>query len=107
MSISKWRIKQLWMYPFMRSRAGADLYEWLTAVALGTQRGMSRKWCYWFREHVVLCRRFGRASFPEKRLWLFQPGWSLAPVLLSAIATGQGALVTEDRRRLPKRYLPI
>ena len=35
MALSKWRLKQLWMYPFMRTRAGADLYEWLTAGVLG------------------------------------------------------------------------
>jgi hypothetical protein len=46
MAPSKWRLKHLWMYPFMRTEAGADLYEWLTAVVLGTQSGMSAKWCY-------------------------------------------------------------
>jgi SAM-dependent methyltransferase len=106
MALNKWRLKQLWMYPFMRTEAGADLYEWLTAIVLGTQSGMSWKWCYWFREHVVLCRRFGRAQFPGRHIWLFQPGWSLAPVFMSKIATGQGALVTEDRRRVATRYLP-
>ena len=107
MALSKWRLKQLWMYPFMRTRAGADLYEWLTAGVLGTQWGMSQKWCYWFREHVVLCRRFGRATLPGSRIWLFEPGWSLAPAIMSKIATGQGPLITEDRRRLAARYLPL
>jgi SAM-dependent methyltransferase len=107
MAFNKWRLKNLWMYPFMLTERGADLYEWLTANVLGTQSGMSRKWCYWFREHVVLCRRFGRANFPGSRIWLFQPGWSLAPVFMSKIATGQGPLITEDRRRLAARYLPI
>jgi hypothetical protein len=106
MALGKWQLKHLWMYPFMRTEAGADLYEWLTAKVLGTQSGMSRKWCYWFREHVVLCRRFGRAKIPGSRIWLFQPGWSLAPVFMSKIATGQGPLVTEDRRRVATRYLP-
>lgn len=107
MVVSKWRLKQLWMYPFMRTQKGADLYEWLTAIGLGTQRGMSRKWCYWFREHVVICRRFGRTRFPGSRIWLFQPGWSLAPALIAKMATGRGPLITEDRSRLAKRYLPI
>jgi SAM-dependent methyltransferase len=107
MRLSKWRLKQLWMYPFMRTDVGASLYEWLTAVVLGTQSGMSRKWCHWFREHVVLCRRFGGVRFPGKRIWLFQPGWSLAPVIMSKMVTGQGPLVTEDRRRLATRYLAI
>ena len=107
MIVPKWRLKQAWMYPFMRMQAGADLYEWLTARVLGTQAGMSRKWCYWFREHVVLCRRFGGAVIPGGRIWLFQPGWSLAPVILSRLASGHGPLVTEDRRRLAGRYLPI
>ena len=29
---------------------------------------MSRKWCYWFREHAVLSRRFGGASSREAAL---------------------------------------
>ena len=106
MALSRWRLKQLWMYPFTRSEPGAHLYEWLTAVVLGTQSGMSAKWCYWFREHIVLCRRFGRAQFPGRPIWLFEPGWSLAPEFMSRIATGRGALVTEDRRRIATRYLP-
>ena len=101
-----WHIKRLWMYPFMQTRFGENAYEWLTAVVLGTQQGMSRKWCYWFREHLVLCRRYARATFPHKKLWLFQPGWSLAPVVLSALVTGTGPLITEERRHLAKRYVP-
>jgi hypothetical protein len=54
----------------------------------------------------VLCRRFGRAQIPGGHIWLFQPGWSLAPFFMSKIANGQGALVTEDRRRVATRYLP-
>jgi SAM-dependent methyltransferase len=107
MALSKWRLKQLWMHPFMRTQAGANLYEWLTAGVLGTQRGMSRKWCYWFREHIVLLRRFGGAEFSGSRIWLFQPGWTLAPAFMTKIATGRGPLITEDRRRLAERYLPI
>lgn len=106
MALSKWRLRQLWMYPFMRTQWGADLYEWLTAGVLGTQWAMSQKWCYWFREHVVLCRRFGRVELSGSRIWLFQPGWSLAPAFMSKMATGRGPLVTEDRRRLASRYLP-
>ena len=53
MALSKWRLKQLWMYPFMRTQRGADLYDWLTAGVLGTQWAMSQKWCYWFREHTA------------------------------------------------------
>jgi hypothetical protein len=106
-ALVKWRLKQLWMYPFMQTQSGVDLYEWLTAGVLGTQWAMSQKWCYWFREHMVLCRRFGRAEPSGSRIWLFQPGWALAPEFLSKIATGRGALVTEDRRRLASRYLPI
>jgi Methyltransferase domain len=90
----------------MSSAVGQDTYEWLTAVVLGTQRGMSRKWCYWFREHVVLCRRVAHFGLHGKRVWLFQPGWSLAPIMLSYVVTGRGPLVTEDRRRLSRRYLP-
>lgn len=105
--MKRWRIKQLWMYPFTRSRLGEDLYEWLTAVVLGTQRGMSRKWCYWFREHLVLCRRFARIRIPGLRVWLYQPGWSLAPVVMSRIVTGIGPFVTEDRRRLARRYVAL
>jgi len=84
MALSKWRLKHLGMAPFERTAAGAGLYEWLTAVGLGTQSGMSAKWCYWFREHVVLCRRSGGASFADGRIWLFEPGWSLAPVVARA-----------------------
>lgn len=102
---AKWRLKRLWMYPFMATGAGASLYEWLTAGVLGTQAGMSRKWCYWFREHILLSRRCGGANIPGSRIWLFQPGWSLAPVFMGRIATGRGPLVTEDRRRLAARYL--
>src|SRR5437762_7608474 len=99
-------MKRLWMMPFMQTQVGADLYEWLTATVMGTQKGMSRKWCYWFREHVVLCRRYARMEFKDKRIWLFQPGWSLAPVILGTLATGNGPMVTEDRRRLASRYVP-
>ena len=95
------------MAPFMQSAIGCNLYEWLTAVVMGTQRGMSRKWCYWFREHEVLCRRYGRINLLDKRIWLFEPGWSLAPVLMATIATGNGQTVTEDHRRLARRYVPI
>lgn len=106
MAVGIWRMKRLWMYPFTLTERGANLYEWLTAVVLGIQGGMSRKWCYWFREHLVLSRRFGRATFPGRRIWLFQPGWSLAPVFMSKIVSGRGPLVTEDRQRLARRYLP-
>jgi hypothetical protein len=107
MELARWRLKQLWMYPFVQTQAGSDVYEWLTAVVLGTQGGMSHKWCSWFKEHMVLCRDLGGAHVPGSRVWLFQPGWSLAPVFLSRIATGRGPLVTEDRSRLAGRYLPV
>ncbi len=102
-----WRLKRALIYPFTLSRFGEDVYEWLTAVGLGTQHGLSRKWCYWFREHVVLCRRYARMSIPGKRVWLFEPGWSLAPVLLARLASGRGPLITEPRPRLARRYLPV
>ena len=105
MKLERWRAKRLLMAPFSLSGAAEDLYEWLTAVLLGTQRGMSRKWCYWFREHVVLCRRYGRTDFGDSRLWLFEPGWSLAPVLLGRMISSREILVTESRARLAGRYL--
>jgi len=95
------------MLPFAFSRPTQDLYEWLTARVLGTQEGMSRKWCYWFREHVVLCRRYARLDFPANRIWLFEPGWSLAPMLLSRMISSNGSLVTEDYPRLADRYVPF
>ena len=104
-TVERWRLKQLWMRPFTWSKIGEDTYEWLTAAALGTQAGMSRKWCYWFREHLVLSRRFARISVSSARIWLFQPGWSLAPVVMSRMATGRGPLITEDRGRLARRYV--
>lgn len=106
MAPAKWRLKWLWMYPFVRTQTGADVYEWLTAVVLGTQRGLSHKWCSWFQEHLLLCRDLGGADVTGGRVWLFQPGWTLAPVFLSRMATGRGPLVTEDRTRLAARYLP-
>jgi len=105
MIANRWRLKRMLMVPFALTRFGEDAYEWLTAVLLGTQKGMSLKWCYWFREHVVLCRRYGRIDFSEKRLWLFEPGWSLAPVILSRLITTQDLLVTEDFSRLAGRYV--
>ncbi len=105
-SVNRWRMKRLMMVPFAHARAGENLYEWLTAVLLGTQKGMSRKWCYWFREHVVLSRRYGRLDFAEKRLWLFEPGWSLAPVILGRLITRGDILATEDHARLADRYVP-
>lgn len=107
MALHKWRLKHLSMSPFALSRYTEDLYERLTAVHLGTQEGMSRKWCYWFREHVVLSRRYGRIGFSGKRIWLFEPGWSLAPVILSRLITSKEILVTEDFPRLADRYVPI
>lgn len=98
-------MKRLWMQPFTTCGLGENLYEWLTAVGLGTQRGMSRKWCLWFREHIVLCRRFARAKIPGRRLWLFEPGWSLAPAMLARLVTDRGPLITEPRRRLARRYV--
>jgi hypothetical protein len=100
-----WRLKRLWMAPFMGTRLGENLYEWLTARVLGTERGMSRKWCCWFREHLVLSRRFGRAAIPGCKLWLLSPGWSLAPVIMGRMVTGKGPSVTEERPRLARRYL--
>lgn len=93
------------MYPFMLTEAGQDLYEDLTAKILGTQTGMSRKWCRWFREHVILLKRHGKVSFVGKRILLFQPGWSLAPAILSNFITDQSVVVIEDRRRTSSRYL--
>jgi hypothetical protein len=105
--MKKWRIKKLLMAPFaLAGRRGEDLYERLTARVLGTQQGMSRKWCYWFREHILLCRRYAGTDFGESRIWLFEPGWSLAPVILSRLISRKGILVSEDRRRLARRYLP-
>jgi len=103
--LKSWRLKRAWMRPFTCFPMGEDLYEWLTAVVLGTQRGMSRKWCYWFREHLVLSRRYARIGIAGLRLWLFEPGWSVAPVILGYLATGRGPLVTEGRRRLAGRYV--
>jgi len=103
--MKKWRKKHLLMYPFALTRFGENLYEWLTASALGTQLGMSRKWCYWFREHVLLCRRYAHATFPGKRIWLFEPGWSLAPVILSRIVTGRDTMITESHPRIATRYI--
>ena len=102
--LQKWRLKHLAMSPFALSRYTEDLYERLTAVHMGTQEGMSRKWCYWFREHVVLSRRYGRFSFSGKRIWLMEPGWSLAPVILSRLITSNDILITEDFPRLADRY---
>lgn len=102
---NRWRRKHLLMYPFSHNRFGENLYEWLTAAALGTQKGMSRKWCYWFREHILLSRRHANISFSGKRIWLFEPGWSLAPVILSYLVTAKGPLVTEDYNRQAKRYI--
>jgi SAM-dependent methyltransferase len=93
------------MLPFTVAPAGEDVYEWLTAIALGTQRGMSRKWCLWFREHVVLCRRYAKAELAGRRIWLYEPGWSLAPVMLARLVTEGGPLVTEPCRRLARRYV--
>jgi SAM-dependent methyltransferase len=107
MALAKWRLKQLSMLPFACSAFTEDLYERLTAVHLGTQGGMSRKWCYWFREHVVLSRRYGRFGFSGKRIWLFEPGWSLAPVILSRLITTNDILVTEEFSRLSDRYVPL
>lgn len=106
MALPKWRLKHLSMAPFAFSRYTEDLYERLTAVHLGTQEGMSRKWCYWFREHIVLSRRYGKVGFSGKRIWLFEPGWSLAPVILSRLITADEILVTEDFPRLADRYVP-
>lgn len=103
--MKKWRRKHLMMYPFALTRFGENLYEWLTAVALGTQQGMSRKWCYWFREHVLLCRRYARVNFPDTRIWLFEPGWSLAPVVLSRMVTHGETLITEAQPKLAGRYI--
>jgi SAM-dependent methyltransferase len=105
MPLHKWHVKYSAVAPFMLTNAGADFYDWVTAVVMGTQAGMSRKWCYWFREHVVLCRRFGGANISGSRVWLFQPGWSLAPVLLARIVTACGPIVTEDKPRLADRYI--
>ena len=103
--LNRSRLKRLWLRPFTQSRAGEDLYEWLTAVLLGSQRGMSHKWCLWFREHIVLCRRYARVRIPGRRIWLFEPGWSLAPVMLAHLVTEAGPLVTDSRRRLARRYV--
>ncbi len=105
--MNRWKLKKLWISPFQVLPKGDLLYEFLTAIVLGTQCGMSRKWCYWFREHVVLCRRYAKLALAGKRLWLFQPGWSLAPVILGTHVTGNSVLVTEDRRRLARRYVDI
>lgn len=102
---NRWRRKHLLMYPFSHNRFSENLYEWLTAVALGTQKGMSRKWCYWFREHILLSRRYTKVKFPDKKIWLFEPGWSLAPVILSYLATNRGPLVTENYNRQARRYI--
>jgi len=102
----RWQLKRLLLRPFVSSRIGQDMYEWLTAIFLGTQSGMSRKWCYWFREHVVLCRRHAGFAFQGKRVWLFEPGWSLAPTILSAVVTSCGPLITEQHNRVAARYLP-
>lgn len=93
------------MYPFALTKFGENIYEWLTAVAVGTQQGLSRKWCYWFREHVLLCRRYARTRFSGKSIWLFEPGWSLAPLLLSRVATGGDTLITESFHRIAGRYI--
>lgn len=105
MAIHKWQLKYLAIAPFMQSDMGAELYERLTARVLGTQIGMSRKWCYWFREHMVLCRRFGKADLSCAKIWLFQPGWSLSPAILSQVVTNRGSLITEAKPRLANRYL--
>lgn len=105
--IPRWRMKHLMMYPFSHTRFTENMYEWLTAVALRTQKGMSRKWCYWFREHIVLCRRYNRMTFPGKRIWLMEPGWSLAPMILSHMVTSQKVLVTEDYPRISNFYIPM
>lgn len=105
MAVEKWRLKRMLIAPFVRTPFGDALYEWLTAVLLGTQGGMSRKWCYWLREHLILTRRFGRVDIPGSRLWFHQPGWSLAPVVAGYAVSGRPVLVTEDRTRLARRYV--
>ena len=105
MKISQWALKYSLMAPFSVSKLSENVYEWLTAELMGTQLGMSRKWCYWFREHVLLCRRYAHINFFGKRIWLFQPGWSLAPVILSRMATSSETLVFEERKKLGRRYL--
>lgn len=80
---------------FGQTRMTVRFYRFLTNRLLHSQSGAPRKWCQWFREHLLLARRYGRIQPADSMFWLFDPGWTITPLLLTRLATARGFIATQ------------
>ncbi len=101
------RAKWLLLRAFGATQPGCRLYWWLTAGLLGTRRNMPAKWCQWFREHVVLARRYAGLAMHDPNLWVVGPDFTVAPALLCRLLSDGDILLTDRWRRLRHQYTPL
>lgn len=100
----RWKIKSLLGNLFGRTAGTAALYRFLTNELLHARKRAPWKWCQWFREHILLCRRHAGIDPYHAALWLFDPGWTIAPGLLAWLTTDGPVFATDRETRLRGVY---
>src|ERR1700712_563125 len=95
-----WRLKLLVQNAAGLTPVTADLYTFATTELLRTRVGEPRKWCQWYREHVILIRRHGELHLRGSRGWIFDSGFTMAAPILACLS---GATTVFSGRRFTLR----
>jgi SAM-dependent methyltransferase len=96
-----WRLKLLVQNAAGLTPLTADLYTYATTELLRTRVGEPRKWCQWYREHVILIRRHGELNLRGSRGWIIDSGFTLAAPILACLSGA--TTVFSGRRRFTLR----
>jgi SAM-dependent methyltransferase len=96
-----WRLKLLAQNAAGLTPLTADLYSFVTTELLRTRVGEPRKWCQWYREHVILMKRHGELNLRGSRGWIIDSGYTSASPLLACLSGA--TTVFSGRRRFSLR----
>lgn len=96
-----WRLKLLLQNAAGLTPPTADLYSFATTELLRTRVGEPRKWCQWYREHVILMKRHGDLSLRGSRGWILDSGYTLAAPILACLSGA--TTIFSGRRRFSLR----
>lgn len=99
-----WQTKQQLQRLFGATSHTVNLYYFLTTKALGSRSGEPRKWCFWFREHALLIRRWTKRPSLRGTVWCIDPGFTHTATMLLRLAADR-VLVTSRFPWMANRYL--
>lgn len=102
--MQRWKLKQKIFAIASRLPGGSGLYRFLTNQILHSQKHAPWKWCQWFREHILLCRRHAGIDPYSADFWVIDPGWTIAPLILLYLTTDGTIIATDHQNRLRRVY---